>query len=67
MLASVLIQYSVKSLNKVFDYIVPEELINIIRVGHKVKVPFASKEVEGFVLEIHNNKEDNLEYKSIKR
>lgn len=65
MLASVLIQYSVKSLNKVFDYIVPEELINIIRVGHKVKVPFASKEVEGFVLEIHNNKEDNLEYKSI--
>ena len=37
MLASVLIQYSVKSLNKVFDYIVPDELSNIIRVGHKVK------------------------------
>ena len=65
MLASVLIQYSVKSLNKVFDYIVPDELSNIIRVGHKVKVPFASKEVEGFVLEIHNNKDNDLEYKSI--
>ncbi len=65
MLASVLIQYSVKSLNKVFDYIIPEELCNIIKVGHKVKVPFASKEVEGFVLKIHNNKTDNMEYKSI--
>lgn len=64
MIASVLIQYSVKSLNKVFDYIVPLELQDIIKVGHKVIVPFAYKEVEGFVLKIHNNKEE-IEYKSI--
>lgn len=65
MLASVVIQYSVKSLNKVFDYIVPEVIKDELKVGHKVIVPFAYKEVEGFVLKIHNNKEDNLEYKSI--
>lgn len=65
MLASVIIEYSVKSLNKVFDYIVPDNMKDIIRVGHKVMIPFASKEVEGFVLNIHNNKDDNLEYKSI--
>lgn len=64
MIASVLIQYSVKSLNKVFDYIIPLDLQNIIKVGHKVIVPFAYKEVEGFVLNIHNNKEE-IEYKSI--
>ena len=60
MLASVIIEYSVKSLNKVFDYIVPDNMKDIIRVGHKVMIPFASKEVEGFVLNIHNNKDSNL-------
>ena len=52
MLASVIIEYSVKSLNKVFDYIIPNDIKDIIKVGHKVIVPFASKEVEGFVLNI---------------
>jgi len=65
MLASVIIEYSVKSLNKVFDYKVPSELRDIIKVGHKVMVPFASKEVEGFVLKLHNNLDTNLEYKTI--
>ena len=55
MLASVIIEYSVKSLNKVFDYKIPEDLKDIIRVGHKVIVPFGKVEVEGFVLKIHNN------------
>ena len=41
MLASVIIEYSVKSLNKVFDYLIPENLIDTIKVGHKVIVPFA--------------------------
>ena len=65
MLASVIIEYSVKSLNKVFDYTVPDNMKNIIRIGHKVMIPFASKEVEGFVLNIHDNKDEKLEYKSI--
>lgn len=65
MLASVVIEYSAKSLNKVFDYIIPEELKDIIRVGHKVIVPFASHEVEGFVLKIHDNIDKSLDYKKI--
>ena len=65
MLASVIVEYSVKSLNKVFDYIIPNNIKDIIRIGHKVIVPFASKEVEGFVLKIHNNVDNNIEYKSI--
>ena len=67
MLASVIIEYSVKSLNKVFDYMIPDDMIDIIRVGHKVMIPFASKEVEGFVLKIHNSKDNDLEYKRIIR
>ena len=67
MLASVIIEYSVKSLNKVFDYIVPIELKDIIKVGHKVIVPFGKVEVEGFVLKLHNNKDNSLEYRNIIR
>ena len=65
MLASIVIEYSAKSLNKVFDYIIPDDLKNIIKVGHKVIIPFASSEVEGFVLNIHNNIDESLEYKKI--
>lgn len=65
MIASVIIEYSVKSLDKVFDYIVPDDLSDTILVGHKVIVPFASKEVEGFVLKLHSNKDNNIDYKSI--
>lgn len=65
MLASVIIEYSIKSLNKVFDYIIPSELSNIVRVGHKVEVPFGSSNVEGFVLKIHNNFDDAIDYRSI--
>ncbi len=65
MLASVIIEYSVKSLNKVFDYIIPPKFSNIIRVGNKVIVPFGSSKVEGFVLKIHNNIDESLDYREI--
>ena len=65
MLASVIIEYSVKSLNKVFDYIVPDDIKSTLKVGHKVIVPFAHKEVEGFVLKIHDNVDSSLDYRKI--
>ncbi len=65
MIGSVLIQYSVKSLNKVFDYLIPDTLKDKIKVGNKVLVPFGKSNVEGFVLKIHNNIEENIDYKEI--
>ena len=65
MLASIVIEYSHKSLNKVFDYIVPNNMRNVLKVGHKVIVPFASSKVEGFVLNIHDNIDNSLKYKEI--
>lgn len=65
MIASVLIEYSVKSLDKNFDYLVPDSLVNEIKVGQKVLVPFGVKEVEGFVMGFKKEKEDDLEYKYI--
>ncbi len=66
MYASVIIEYNVKSLDKTFDYIIPDNIKNTLKVGHKVLVPFGKTIVEGFVLNIHDNK-NNVEYKEIYR
>ena len=54
-LASILIEYNVKSLDKTFDYIVPSNLVSVIKVGSKVLVPFGRMFVEGFVLKLSSN------------
>ena len=52
MYASVLIEYKVKSLDRVFTYVIPESL-NVC-VGCKVKVPFGNQTLNGIVMEIKN-------------
>lgn len=63
MIASVLVEYNIKQLDKVFDYKIPENLK--IKKGMKVLVPFGSQNIEGFVLNIHTNEDKNIEYKEI--
>ncbi len=65
MIAGVLIEYNVKALDRTFDYKIPQELKDVIKVGNKVKVPFGSLLVEGFVLSITKIIDDTLEYKEI--
>ena len=54
MFASVLINTTAKKLNKVFDYIVPKDMEDILQIGDRVWVPFGKGEnlsegyVEGF-------------------
>ena len=66
MIASVLIEYNVKSLDKAFDYIIPSNLQGKIKVGNKVLVPFGKSFVEGFVLKVSNNIDTSFELKEIK-
>lgn len=58
MYAKVLIEYSIKSLDKEFIYMVPFELMDKIRVGLRVLVPFGSQTLAGFVTEILDKIED---------
>ncbi len=68
MIASVLIEYSAKELDKTFDYLVPKELEKDIKVGQKVLVPFATKTIEGFILNIKNEEiSKDFEYKYIEK
>ncbi len=66
MYANVLIEYSAKSIDKTFTYIIPEELKKDIKVGMKVLVPFGSKIINGFVTGITDTFTDTYELKEIK-
>ena len=52
MVVEVILNSTVKNLNKIFDYNVPAELAGIIKVGDRVNVPFGNqkKYEEGFVV-----------------
>ena len=52
MIAEVIINRLAKDLNRVFDYIVPEGMEDIIKIGARVFVPFGAKNssTEGFVI-----------------
>ena len=52
--ASIIVDITVKSLNKPFVYVVPDNIKDKIKVGDKVIFPFgnANVEREGFVFEL---------------
>ena len=54
MYAEVLIEYSAKSIDKSFTYIIPPHLEGVIKVGMKVLVPFGPNTINGFVTKIIN-------------
>ena len=52
MFAEIIINSNAKALNRIFDYIVPNDFENEIKIGTRVLVPFgrASKLEDGFVI-----------------
>src|SRR5699024_9975089 len=65
MYASVIVEIGVKSVVKTFNYKIPSEFINNIRVVKRVKVPFGRMKLEGFVLEIKDKVDNDYEIKKI--
>ena len=63
MYAEVLIEYPVKKIDKYFTYIIPNNLE--LKVGMKVKVPFNNKVINGFVVSIKNEYNEEYELKEI--
>ena len=52
MIAEVVVDIKNKAVNKVFDYLVPEELRDVIQSGVRVLVPFGPRTVMGFVISL---------------
>lgn len=65
MVIKVLVELSNKKIDKTFYYQVPSLFFDKIKVGIRVLVPFATMKLEGFVLEIVNDYNDEYELKDI--
>ena len=52
MYINVLTQISAKGVDKTFTYHVPDELIERVKIGIRVLIPFGNQKLEGFVLEV---------------
>lgn len=67
MIAKVLIDMSVKKLNRVYDYLVPKEMEDSLKVGMRVNVNFGTgkgREIEGIVVKLDN--ETSIEGRKLK-
>ena len=53
--AKVVIEIGVKNVDKMFIYSIPNEMIDRIKIGIRVKVSFGKQILEGFVLEIFDD------------
>ena len=61
MIASVLVELSNRNVDKCYDYLIPKNFENNVKIGIRVIVPFGKQILEGFVLNISSKtSSDNL-------
>ena len=65
LIVGVLVEISAKAVDRIFEYYVPENFKDEIKIGIRVLVPFGNKELVGFVLEIKNEKTTAKDLKEI--
>lgn len=65
MVAGVLVELSNRNIDKMFEYNVPKELEDKIKIGIRVSVPFGKMTLEGFVLEINDFKSTDKELREV--
>lgn len=58
MFASVIVSITASDVNKIFEYKIPEGLTDMIKVGHRVVVPFGPRQIQGYVVDI----KDEVDY-----
>jgi len=65
MYVDVLVELKAKQINQTFTYRVPNEFVNHVQVGKRVKVPFGKNNLEGFIMNVHNEYDDKYKLKDI--
>ena len=63
MYAEIIINSNARALNRIFDYIIPNSLENVIKVGSRIFVPFGNgkKLEDGFHYYNHYDGEDHCD------
>ncbi|PXW92578.1 replication restart DNA helicase PriA [Streptohalobacillus salinus] len=60
-IAKVVVDVPAQETNKIYDYLIPDQLLDGLVPGMRVVVPFGPRTIMGYVLAIHNHSErDNL-------
>ncbi|MGL4949108.1 MAG: replication restart helicase PriA, partial [Anaeroplasmataceae bacterium] len=54
MICEVIIDRKSNSINQIYEYIIPDNIIDIVKIGHRVKVNFANKILVAYVINIKN-------------
>ena len=67
MVVGVLVELSNKNIDKVFDYSVPKDIEDKIKIGVRVSVPFGKMILDGFVLDIKDVANTDVELREIIR
>ncbi|MFA5179347.1 MAG: primosomal protein N' [Candidatus Izemoplasmatales bacterium] len=67
MIARILVDIPVKAVDRLYDYFVPDILADVLEVGMRVIVPFGSRELMGYTLEIAISSDSGKELKPIIR
>ena len=65
MYADVLVELKAKNIDGTFTYKIPSNLINTLKIGCRVQVPFQNRYLEGFVLDIKDNFNEQYKVKEI--
>lgn len=59
MVVGIILEHKINSLDKIWTYFVPENIVNEIKIGQRVKVNFNNQILIGFIVKIFN--EDNFD------
>ncbi|WP_088809504.1 MULTISPECIES: primosomal protein N' [unclassified Listeria] len=51
-IAKVIVDVPAMQVDRPFDYVLPENLVDLVMVGTRVSVPFGNRKVQGFVVEL---------------
>lgn len=65
MFIEVLVEIKTKKIDKTFTYKVPINLVNEIKIGKRVLVPFGKQKIEGFILNILEDNNYDYDVKDI--
>ncbi|MDQ0270291.1 primosomal protein N' [Cytobacillus purgationiresistens] len=58
-IASVIVDVPAKQTDRPFDYLIPEHLIDVIKPGMRVSVPFGPRKIQGFVVGLKSESQFN--------
>ncbi len=66
LIAHVVVDIPSKNVDKTFDYKIPQDIEEIVKVGVRVEVPFGSRKIQGFVIDISEHLSSDIDASKLK-